>query len=114
NEVALLPGHEADACVLTSVWRIDLGQLASTAADELDDVSALLASASIARRPAVHGSISPHALAQHLVPPAAPHVVTLGNLNIYLEGSKCIEEAFNQAINDAIEWHKQARENGTK
>ncbi|KAF0718362.1 Aste57867_1743 [Aphanomyces stellatus] len=110
NEIAPLPGHEADACVLTIVWRINLGRLASSTTDELDDISALFASASIAQRPPVQGSISPHAMAQHLASPAAPHVVTLGNLHIYLARSKSIEEPFRRAVIDVIERHKQERE----
>ncbi|KAF0718173.1 Aste57867_1855 [Aphanomyces stellatus] len=107
NEVVAVPG-DANACVLTTVWRINLGQLAAHETDEMEDVSTLLKSASIARRPHVQGSVSPHAMAQHLASPAAPRVVTLGNLHIYLARSKLIEEPYKRSINDAVERHKQA------
>ncbi|KAF0718175.1 Aste57867_1857 [Aphanomyces stellatus] len=107
NEVVAVPG-DANACILTTVWRLNLGQLAAQETDEIDDVSVLLKATSIARRPHVQGSISPHAMAQHLASPAAPRVVTLGNLHIYLARSKLIEEPYKLAINNAIERHKQA------
>ncbi|KAF0697562.1 Aste57867_11759 [Aphanomyces stellatus] len=98
-----------DSCLMTLVWRINLGHLGPRDAREMEKASELLASASSARRSAVQGSISPHAMAQHL---ASNRVVTIGNLHIYLARSKLIEEPFKRAINDVIERHQEARRGG--
>ncbi|KAF0718174.1 Aste57867_1856 [Aphanomyces stellatus] len=102
---------DEDSCVLTVVWSINLGRLAPPESEAIHDITALLASASIARPPATPGSLSTHSIVHDLASPAAPRVVTLGNLHIYLALSILLEEPFKRAISNVIaHHHRQTRE----
>ncbi|KAF0697560.1 hypothetical protein As57867_011712, partial [Aphanomyces stellatus] len=102
-EAVALPGQ--DACLFTSVVRLNLGRFAAAGESEIDSVVALLESASIAHQQSfdMRGILPSHAVGRQLSPP--PRLLTLGNLHIYLARSVVVEEAFKRAINCAIERH---------